>query len=181
MGKSLLHSTAYLLALYFFMACSQGKSNKSKASSEENEHTYHITIHGGQTYSGQVPKSQAGIFWPFSIVSYSEEVNSKVLAGTLMDAGKFQVGIGLKLNENNRPILEGDGPGLVFGEWNSQQKYTPVGSPKMTLKNYQEHNISFAGEKGVGASYTLEFQGTFKANGTEETVEVSGKITSAAP
>ncbi|RAV29551.1 hypothetical protein [Sinomicrobium soli] len=181
MGKTVVHAAMYIVTLCLVVACSGSDDKNEKTDTGADEHTYHIVIDGGKTYTGGVAKSQGGVFWPFSLVEYSDETGSKVLAGTLLDAGKFQVGVGFTLDENNKPGLEGSGPGLVFGEWGSEHKYTPAGEIDMTIEHYKEHDITFAGASGTGASYTLKFEGTFKSGQNGEPVKVTGTIVSAAP
>lgn len=170
-----------VMSLGVFSACSDDDTNGSGAMIDENEHTYHIEIAGGETFSGSVPKNTGGVYYPVSYIEYSEEVGSKILTGLLQDAGKFQFGIGLALDNNNQPSIYGNGPGLAFGEWGTEDKYKPVGSISITLENYKEHSISLYGEEGTVASYTLTFSGIFKLGADGEEVDASGEIVVAAP
>ncbi|PZD77107.1 hypothetical protein DNG35_09685 [Mesonia sp. K7] len=169
------------MSLGVFSACSDDDTNGSGAMIDENEHTYNIEIAGGETFSGSVPKNTGGLYYPVSYIEYNEEVGSKILTGLLQDAGKFQFGIGLALDNNNNPSIQGSGPGLTFGEWGVEDKYRPVGNINMDLENYQEHSISLYGEEATVASYTLSFSGKFKLGAEGDEVNVTGKIGVAAP
>lgn len=165
-------------------ACTRSDGNGSSKPNNGNEHTYHIEIAGGKTFQGSVPKTAPGdteVYNPISFVEYSEEIESKILTGLLMDTGKFQFGIGVALDDSNNPSIQGSGPGLTFGEWGAEDKYGPAGSVGMTLENYEEHTISLYGEEATVASYTLTFNGTFKLGTDGEEVSVNGELVVAAP
>lgn len=180
----------YLFALcisgsVLISACTRNDGNGSgESNNKSNEHSYQIEIAGGKTYQGSVPKMAPGVadvYNPISFVEYSEEIQSKILTGLLMDTGKFQFGVGVALDDNNNPSIQGSGPGLTFGEWGAEDKYRPVGNVGMTLKNYEEHTISLYGEEATVASYTLTFNGTFKLGTDGEEVSVTGELVVAAP
>jgi hypothetical protein len=181
MKKTIVQTVTGIMVLCLMVACSKGSDKKENEDSPSDMHTYHIEIAGGKTYEGSVPKETGGIYYPVSFVEYSEEVSSKVLAGMLQEAGKFQFGIGLALDEDNKPSIQGSGPGLAFGEWGTEDKYGPVGNISLELKNYKEHNISMYGDEGTVASYTLSFSGKFKLGTAGEEVDVTGEIVVAAP
>jgi|GEM_PF-2369867 len=173
-----------ILGSTLFFGCSGNNGDEDKAGNNGNEHTYHIEIAGGKTYQGSVPKTAPGVsevYNPISFVEYSEEIESKILTGLLMDTGEFQFGIGVALDDSNNPSIQGSGPGLSFGDWGSEDRYSPVGSVSMTLQNYKEHTISLYGEEGTVASYTFTFSGTFKLGDHGEEVNVAGKVVAAAP
>lgn len=169
------------MALCLFMACSNDNEKKEEKNTSSNLHTYHINIANGKTYQGNIPKVSGGVYNPVSIVEYSQAIDSKVMTGTLMDTGKFQIGIGIALDENYKPSLKGSGPGIAFGQWGVEDKYSPSGTIDITLKNYEEHNISMYGEDGKVASCTLNFSGKFKLGADGEQVNVTGEIVMAAP
>lgn len=177
-------SALCISGLVLISACTQSDGNGSSESKKSNEHTYHIEIAGGKTFQGSVPKTAPGVsevYNPISFVEYSEEIESKILTGLLMDTGKFQFGIGVALDDSNNPTIQGSGPGLTFGEWGVEDKYGPVGNISMTLENYKEHTVSLYGEEGTVASYTFTFSGTFKLGADGEEVNVVGEIVAAAP
>ncbi len=181
MKKTIVQTVMAMAVLCLMTACSKGGDKKENEDSPSDMHTYHIEIAGGKTYEGSVPKETGGIYYPVSFVEYSEEVSSKVLAGMLQEAGKFQFGIGLALDEDNKPSIQGSGPGLAFGEWATENKYGPAGRVNMTLENYKEHTISAYGDEATVASFTLNFSGKFKLGTDGEEVDVTGKIVVAAP
>lgn len=177
----------YLFALcisgaVLISACTRSDGNGSgESNNKSNEHIYHIEIANGKTYQGSVPKTTGGVYYPISYVEQSEEIQGKILTGVLMDTGKFQFGVGVALDADNNPSLQGSGPGLTFGEWGAEDKYGPVGSVGMTLENYEEYTISLYGEEATVASYTLTFNGTFKLGTDGEEVSVTGELVVAAP
>ncbi|WP_460546246.1 hypothetical protein, partial [Echinicola sediminis] len=142
---------------------------------------YDITMEGGGKFSGEVPKEVLGTYNAVMFVEYNEEIDGELLTGLLIESGKFQLGVGLSLDDNGQPSIEGDGPGLIFGAWGTEDKYRPAGPVSMTLKNYKEHNISMYGEEATAASYILTFQGDFKIGDDGEEVAVTGEIVIAAP
>lgn len=172
----------YIIALCVFTACSKDDIDKKEdEASSSDEHTYHIEIANGKTYKGGVSKVTAGVYYPVSFVEYSEEIDGKVLTGMLSEVGKFQFGIGIALDDDQNPSLQGSGPGLTFGEWGAEDKYSPAGPISMTLKNYEEHTIFMYGEEGTVASYTLTFSGKFKSGTAGEAVDVIGELMVGAP
>lgn len=184
MKKTIVQTVMAMVVLCLMTACSKGGDKKENEEASSDVHTYHIEIAGGETYKGSVPSYAPGVvevYNPVSFVEYSEEISSKILTGMLQEAGKFQFGIGLALDEDNKPSIQGSGPGLAFGEWGTEDKYGPAGSINMTLKNYKEHSISMYGEEGTVASYTLTFSGKFKLGTAGEEVDVTGEIVVAAP
>lgn|SRR5690606_14730577 len=185
MKKTIVQTLIGMMVLCLLGACSKaGGNDKNEDDSSGDQHTYEVSIAGGKTYKGSVPSYAPGVvevYNPVSFVEYSEEISSKILTGMLQEAGKFQFGIGLALDEDNKPSIQGSGPGLAFGEWGSEDKYGPAGSINMTLKNYKEHSISMYGEEGTVASYTLTFSGKFKLGRAGEEVDVTGEIVVAAP
>jgi hypothetical protein len=176
--------TVFGIVALILSACSKEANKKENVGVSATSHSYIIEISGGKTYTGEVPSYAAGVvevYNPVTFVEYSEETGSKVLSGMLQEAGKFQFGIGLALDSDNKPSLQGSGPGLVFGEWGTADKYRPAGNISMTLKDYREHNISMYGETGTVASYTLTFSGKFRLGTAGEEVEVTGELVVAAP
>src|SRR5690606_17980090 len=147
MKKTIVQTVLGMVVLCLMTACSKSVDKKENTSSDM--HTYHIEIAGGETYTGEVPSYAPGvldIYNPVSFVEYSEEISSKILTGMLQEAGKFQFGMGLALDGDNKPSLQGTGAGFAFGEWGVEDKYSPAGPIGMTLKNYKEHTISLYGD-----------------------------------
>lgn len=181
MKKSILQTAIYVFALCFFTACSKSDNNEEESSSI-GEHTYQIEVANGTTYQGSVPKETGGVYYPVAFVEYSEEINSKVLAGILQDVpGDFQFGIGLAIDDNNQVTIPESGVGITFGQRTVEDKYRPVGAINITISNYKEHSISMYGEDGTVASFTLNFSGEFKLGQSGDPVSVTGKIVVEAP
>ena len=170
-----------ILGLMLMLSCS-GNDEDGKPDAGKEAHAYDITMEGGEKFSGEVAKEVfGGTYNPVMFVGYNEDIDGELLTGLLMDTGKFQFGIGLALGGNNQPRIVGNGPGLVFGEWGTEDKYVPAGSVSMTLKNYEEHDVSMYGEEGTAASFTLEFSGKFQLGDEGEAVDVTGEVFIAAP
>ncbi|WP_439487693.1 hypothetical protein [Algoriphagus sp.] len=170
-----------ILGLMLMLSCS-GNDEDGKPDAGKESHAYDITMEGGEKFSGEVPKEVfGGTYNPVMFVGYNEDIDGELLTGLLMDTGKFQFGIGLALGGNNQPSIVGNGPGLVFGEWGTEDKYKPAGPVSMTLKNYKEHDVSMYGEEGTAASFTLEFSGKFQLGDEGESVDVTGEVFIAAP
>lgn len=182
MKKTMLQTAIYVFALCFVTACSKSDDKKEEESSSTGEHTYRIEVANGTTYQGSVPKETGGVYYPIAFVEYSEEINSKVLAGILQDApGDFQFGIGLAIDDNNQVTIPESGVGITFGQRTVEDKYGPVGAINITISNYEEHSISMYGEDGTVASFTLNFSGEFKLGQSGDPVSVTGKIIVEAP
>jgi len=182
MKKTILQTAIYVFALCFITACSKGSEKKEEEGSANGEHTYRIEVAGGETYQGSVPKETGGTYYPVAFVEDNEEVGSKVLTGILQDVpGDFQFGIGVAMDESNRPTMPESGIGITFGQRTVENKYGPAGSISMTIKNYKEHSISMYGEDGTVASFTLNFSGKFTLGRSGDPVDVTGEIVVAAP
>ena len=155
-----------VLALMLMLSCS-GNDEDGKPDVSTEAHTYSITIEGGEKFSGEVPKEVlGGSYNPVMFVEYNEDLGGKLLTGLLIETGKFQVGIGLSMDDNNQPGIVGNGPGLVFGDWGTEDK---------------EFSISAYGEEGTAASFTLEFSGKFQLGDEGGSVDVTGELFIAAP
>jgi len=186
MKKTIVQTVMAMVVLCLMTACSKGGDKKENEEASSDVHTYHIEIAGGETYTGSVPSYAPGVvevYYPAAFVEYSEEINSKVLAGSLHDVpGDFQFGVGLAMDDRNQPTIPESGVGMTFGKRTAENKYGPAGNINMTLKNYKEHSISMYGEEATVASYTLTFSGKFKlGRAGEEEVDVTGEIVVAAP
>lgn len=86
-----------------------------------NSHSYHIEIQGGEVFSGEIPKSIAGVFSPVTFPTYDEEAQVNVFSSLLYDTGIFQLGIGIDLDKTKIPYLsttEEESP-LEFGDQNT--------------------------------------------------------------
>ncbi|EID72353.1 hypothetical protein [Imtechella halotolerans] len=171
--------TLYLSIFFLFNSCKVDENSKPK-NAILNSHSYHIEIQGGEVFSGEIPKSIAGVFSPVTFPTYDEEAQVNVFSSLLYDTGIFQLGIGIDLDQNKNPIPEYNGRGITFGIWGSEHRYEPI-QCKVTFENYKEHEVFYAGEKGITASLTLLFNGKFKEPGTSKNVSVEGKIVFAAP
>src|SRR5690606_37488604 len=146
MKKSILQTAIYVFASCFFTACSKSDNNEEESSST-GEHTYQIEVANGTTYQGSVPKETGGVYYPVAFVEYSEEINSKVLAGILQDVpGDFQFGIGLAIDSNNQPTIPESGVGITFKQRTAEDNYRPIDAINITINNYKEHQISLYGE-----------------------------------
>jgi len=185
MKKTIVQTVMAMVVLCLITACSKGGEKNENEETSSDMHTYHVEIAGGETYKGSVPSYAPGVveaYNPVSFVEYSEEISSKVLAGILQDVpGDFQFGIGLAMDDSNQPTIPESGVGITFGKRTEENKYGPAGPVNMTLKNYKEHDYSFAGEEGTVASFTLSFSGKFKLGADGEEVDVTGDIVVVAP
>ncbi len=181
MKKTMIQTLIGMMALCLMSACSGNDEDGVDPINSNGAHTYDITLEGGGKFSGEVPKEVMGTYNAVMFVEYNEEIDGELLTGLLFETGKFQFGVGLSLDDNDQPSIVGNGPGLVFGEWGTEDKYRPAGPVSMTLENYKEHNISMYGEEATAASYTLTFQGDFKLGDEGEEVAVTGEIVIAAP
>ncbi|UCS93848.1 hypothetical protein KZP23_02095 [Echinicola marina] len=181
MKKTMIQTLIGMMALCLMSACSGNDEDGVDPINSNGAHTYDITLEGGGKFSGEVPKEVMGTYNPVMFVEFNEEANGELLTGLLIESGKFQLGVGLSLDDNGQPSIEGDGPGLIFGAWGTEDKYRPAGPVSMTLKNYKEHNISMYGEEATAASYILTFQGDFKLGDDGEEVFVTGEVVIAAP
>ena len=183
MKKTIIQTLIGMVVLCLLGACSKAGDKKEDKDTSSDQHTYEISIAGGKTYKGGVPRYAPGISEVYNAVSFvqHDEDFGKIMTGMLQEAGKFQFAIGLALDGDNKPSLQGTGPGLAFGEWGTEDKYRPAGPISMTLKNYKEHNISMYGEEGTVASYAFTFNGKFKLGTDGEEVDVTGELKIAAP
>ncbi len=177
----LFHITILLLVAGVLTACSKDNGKDLDLLSKEMNHIYKVEISGRKTYEGKVPKKTGGVYYPVSMVEYSEENQSKILTGLLMDSGKFQIGVGMELDAKNNPRISKTGPGLTFGEWGYEEKYKPSGNILVNLDNYTEHKVNLYGEESTVASYILTFSGNFKLGNDGDEVTVTGKLVVAAP
>ncbi|MFC3196884.1 hypothetical protein ACFOET_04580 [Parapedobacter deserti] len=181
MKKTIVPTLIGMMVLCLLGACSKaGDKNEDKDTSSD-QHTYEISIAGGKTYKGGVPRYAPGVVTQFNPVAFvNEQSNGKAIAVMLAEVGAFQIGLGFLLDDNNKPIHT-EVQGFAFGEWGIEDKYGPVGPVSMTLEDYKEHNYSFAGEEGTVASFTLNFSGKFRLGADGEEVDVTGEIVVAAP
>lgn len=182
MKKTIAPTLIGIMFLCLLGACSKAGNKKEDKDTSSDQHTYEISIAGGKTYKGGVPRYAPGVVELYNAIAYviDDEEIGKGVSTMLLDRGAFQIGIGFLLDGNNNPIRT-ERQGFGFGEWGIEDKYGPVGPVSMTLKNYQEHVHSFAGEEGTVASFTLSFSGKFKLDADGEEVDVTGEIVVAAP
>lgn len=182
MRKTIVPTLIGMMVLCVLGACSKaGDKNEDKDTSAD-QHTYEISIAGGKTYKGSVPRYAPGVVEVYNPIAYviDDEEIGRGVSTMLLDRGAFQIGIGFLLDDNNQPT-RAESQGFAFGEWGTEDKYGPAGPISMTLKSYKEHTISFAGEDGTVASFTLSFSGKFKLGADGEEVDVSGEVVIAAP
>src|SRR5690606_10225206 len=179
--KTIVQTLIGIMFLCLLGACSKAGNKKEDKDTSSDQHTYEISIAGGKTYKGGVPRYAPGVVTQFNPVAFvNEQSNGKAIAVMLAEVGAFQIGLGFRLDDSNKPIHT-EVQGFGFGEWGTEDKYGPAGPISMTLKNYQEHVHSFAGEEGTVASFTLSFSGKFKLGADGEEVDVDGEIVIAAP
>lgn len=182
MKKAIVQTVTGIMVLCLMVACSKGGDKKENEDTSSGEHTYEISIAGGKTYRGSVPSYAPGIVEVYNPVAYPMEEDGidRGVSIMLIEPGAFQIGLGFLLDDNNKPIHT-EVQGFGFGEWGVEDKYGPAGPVSMTLKNYKEHDYSFAGEEGTVASFTLSFSGKFKLGADGEEVDVTGDIVVVAP
>ncbi len=182
MKKTIVQTLIGMMVLCVLGACSKAGDKKEDKDTSSDQHTYEISITGGKTYKGGVPRYAPGVVEQYNAIAYviDDEEADRGVSTMLLDHGAFQIGIGFLLDDNNRPSRT-ERQGFGFGEWGTEDKYGPAGPISMTLKNYQEHVHSFAGEEGTVASFTLSFSGKFKLGADGEEVDVDGEIVIAAP
>lgn len=178
-----IYTTLVVLALLLVSFSDDDKVNaiaEYSKNSSSAAHTYAITLGNGDVFKGEVPTYTGGVFYHAAFVEYDEATNSNMLVVMLSDAGKCNIGIGFRLDENNQPIPESNASGISFGAFNGQKIYTPK-TYTVTLKNYQKHTINYYGEEATIASFTLHFEGAFANSLNDEVTNGSGSITIAAP
>lgn len=83
-----------------------------------------------------------------------------MFSSLLYDTGIFQLGWN-RLDQNKNPIPEYNGRGITFGIWGSEHRYEPI-QCKVTFENYKEHEVFYAGEKGITASLTYYLMESLK-------------------
>ena len=182
MKKTIVQTLIGMMVLCLLGACSKAGDKKEDKDTSSDQHTYKVSIAGGETYKGGVPRYAPGVVELYNAIAYiiDDEEIGRGVSLTLPDRGVFEIRLGFLLDGNNNPIRT-ENQLFGFREWSVEDRYDPVGPISMTLKNYQEHVHSFAGEEGTVASFTLSFNGKFKLDASGEEVDVTGEIVVAAP
>jgi len=181
MNKTTVQTLIGMMVLCVLGACSKAADKQEDKDTSSDQHTYEISIAGGKTYKGGVPRYAPGVVTQFNPVAFvNEQSNGKAIAVMLAEVGAFQIGLGFLLDDDNKPIHT-EVQAFGFGEWATEDKYGPVGPVNMTLENYKEHTISAYGDEATVASFTLDFSGKFRLGADGEEVDVTGEIVVAAP
>lgn len=178
-----IYTTLVVLALLLVSFSDNDKANTIAEYSKNNSsaaHTYAISLDNGDVFKGEVPAYPGGVFNHVAFVEYDENTAGDMLVAVLFDAGKCNIGIGIRLDENNQPLAESNVSGISFGAFGGEKVYTPK-TYSVALENYQKHTVNYYGEETTTASFTLHFEGTFINSLNDEVTNGSGSITIAAP
>src|SRR5690606_5757509 len=98
MKKTIVQTLIGMMVLCVLGACSKAGDKKEDKDTSSDQHTYEISITGGKTYKGGVPRYAPGAVTMFNPVAFvNEQNNGKAIAVMLAEAGAFQIGLGFLL------------------------------------------------------------------------------------
>ena len=182
--KNTLFYSFGLMLTFIVFACSNddngGEDSSNTHHPSGDAHTYEIYFDNGKELKGSVSKYLTNFYYSYTFIEYNPETNGDRLTMVLIDqANNLEIGLGVNLDENNNPIIDGETSVFVIYELDENYGYI-TNNFTATFSNYQKFIIDYYEDELEVATFTLELEGAISNTITGEAYKYSCVVTIAA-